>query len=198
MKKYYGEKRDLTKLGHSLVVVEDVGWSIWPGKSASKKLGLTRLTCTKCSIVARGSLKTKVPCHGTEATCCSKQRVLWNNIKDTSNGMALLRAWGVSQTDVEEWMFGVAVAPSVPGCDAKGHDWHLVEVEGKRLVKNVPSNCGLVLCVACSTPLFVIWGLVAGQYLVACDLGRWPCSSRCCQRFFLVQSRLGLETSESL
>lgn len=70
--------------------------------------------------------------------------------------------------------------------------------EAKRLVKNVPSNCGLVLCVACSTPLFVIWGLVAGQYLVACDLGRWPCSSRCCQRFFLVQSRLGLETSEAL
>jgi hypothetical protein len=34
--------------------------------------------------------------------------------------------------------------------------------------------------------------------LVACDLGRWPCSSRCCQRFFLVQSRLGLETSEAL
>ena len=93
------------------------------------------MTCTKCWIVARGSLKTTVPCHGTEATCCSKQRVLWNNIKDTSNGMALLRAWGVSQTDVEEWMFGVAVAPSVPGFDAKGHDWHLVEVGGKKAGK---------------------------------------------------------------
>ena len=114
-------KKDLTKNGHDLVLVE-LDWSAWPAASASTSgRQVVGLTCRKCWIIFRGSCQNKSQCKASDGKVPYPEISLWDRLRANVNRPKLLRA---TETQADARFDAAAGSTRKLDFDPKGHDWH--------------------------------------------------------------------------